>query len=59
MNSAVPGRLFVQKATTSHLETLITKEVLCRGITAEFSSIQDILETAKDIENSSQDDIRS
>ena len=35
------------------------KEVLCRGITAEFSSMQDILEKAKDIEDSLQYDIRS
>ena len=35
------------------------KEVLHRGISAEFSSMQDILEKAKDIEDSSQYDIRS
>ena len=35
------------------------KEVLCRGITVEFSSMQDILEKAKDIKDSSRYDIRS
>ena len=35
------------------------KEVLCRGITVEFSSMQDILEKAKDIEDSLHYDIRS
>ena len=35
------------------------KEVLHRGITVEFSSMQDILEKAKDIEDSSQYDIGS
>ena len=35
------------------------KEVLHRGITVEFSSMQDILEKAKDIEDSSWYDIRS
>ena len=37
----------------------LQKEVLHRGITAEFSSMQDILEKAKDIEDSSQYDIGS
>ena len=37
----------------------LQKEVLCRGITAEFSSMQDILEKAKDIEDSLRYDIRS
>ena len=36
----------------------LQKEVLHRGITAEFSSMQDILEKAKDIEDSSHYDIR-
>ena len=35
------------------------KEVLCRGIIVEFRSMQDILEKVKDIEDSSQYDIRS
>ena len=37
----------------------LQKEVLCRGITAEFSSMQDILEKAKDIKDSSRYDIGS
>ena len=37
----------------------LQKEVLRRGITAEFSSIEDILEKAKDIEDSSRYDIGS
>ena len=34
------------------LRPSLHKEVLCRGITAEFSGMQDILEKAKDIEDS-------
>ena len=41
------------------LRPSLQKEVLCRGITAEFSSMQDILEKAKDIENSLRYDIGS
>ena len=41
------------------LRPSLQKEVLCRGITAEFSSMQDILEKAKDIEDSLCYDIRS
>ena len=41
------------------LRPSLQKEVLHRGITAEFSSMQDILEKAKDIEDSSHYDIRS
>ena len=41
------------------LRPSLQKEVLCRGITVEFSSMQDILEKVKDIEESSQYDIRS
>ena len=41
------------------LRPSLQKEVLCRGITAEFSNMQDILEKAKDIEDSSHYDIRS
>ena len=37
----------------------LQKEGLCRGITAEFSSMQDILEKAKDIKDSLHYDIRS
>ena len=41
------------------LRPSLKKEVLPRGITAEFSSMQDILEKAKDIEDSLHYDIRS
>ena len=37
----------------------LQKEVLCRGITTEFRSIQEVLEKSKDIEDSSQYDIGS
>ena len=41
------------------LRLSLQKEVLCRGIPAEFSSMQDILEKAKDIKDSLRYDIRS
>ena len=41
------------------LKPSLQKEVLCRGITVEFSSMQDILEKAKDIEDSSWNNIGS
>ena len=41
------------------LRPSLQKEVLRRGITAEFSSMQDILEKVKGIEDSSHYDIRS
>ena len=41
------------------LRPSLQKEVLRRGITAEFSSMQDILEQVKDIEDSSRYDIGS
>ena len=41
------------------LRPSLQKEVLRRGITAEFSSMQDILEKVKDIEDSSRYDIGS
>ena len=41
------------------LRPSLQKEVLHRGITVEFSSMQDIMEKAKDIEDSSQYDIGS
>ena len=41
------------------LRPSLQKEVLRRGITAEFSSMQDILEKAKDIEDFSHYDIGS
>ena len=41
------------------LRPSLQKVVLCRGITAEFSSMQDILEKVKGIKDSSHYDIRS
>ena len=41
------------------LQPSLQKEVLRRGITAEFSSMQDILEKGKDIKDSSRYDIGS
>ena len=41
------------------LRPSLQKEVLHRGITVEFSSMQDILEQAKDIKDSSRYDIGS
>ena len=41
------------------LRPSLQKEVLRRGITAEFSSMQDILEKAKDIEDSLRYEIGS
>ena len=41
------------------LRPSLQKGVLCTGMIAEFSSMQDILEKVKDIEDSSQYDIRS
>ena len=41
------------------LRPSLQKEVLRRGITVEFSSMQDILEKAKDIEDSLHYDIES
>ena len=41
------------------LRSSLQKEVLRRGITVEFSSMQDILEKAKDIKDSSHYDIGS
>ena len=43
----------------ARLRPSLQKEVLHRGITVEFSSMQDILEKMKDIEDSSQYDIGS
>ena len=41
------------------LRPSLQKEVLCGGITVEFSSMQDILEKPKDIKDSSRYDIGS
>ena len=43
----------VKRCLLSTLRPSLQKEVLCRGITAEFSSIQEILEKSLDIEDSS------
>ena len=48
-----------RKQLIATLRLSLKKEVLCRGITVEFSSMQDMLEKAKDIEDSLWYDIRS
>ena len=48
-----------KRCLLSALRPSLQKEVLHREITAELSSIQEILEKSKDIEDSSQYDIRS
>ena len=59
MNGAVYGQLLFRRQLIAALIPSLQKEVLCRGITVEFSSMQDILEKAKDIEDSLHYDIRS
>ena len=54
-----PDDYLFRRRLIAALRPSLQKEVLCRGITAEFSSMQDILEKAKDIEDSSHYDIRS
>ena len=54
-----PDEYSCRRRLIATLRPLLQKEVLHRGITAEFSSIEDILEKAKDIEDSSQYDIGS
>ena len=54
-----PDNYLVRRRLIATLRPSLQKEVLCRGITAEFSSKQDILEKAKDIEDSSCYDIGS
>ena len=54
-----PDEYSCRRQLIAALRPSLQKEVLCRGITAEFSSIEDILEKAKDIEDSSQYDIGS
>ena len=54
-----PDNYSFRRQLIATLQPSLQKEVLCRGITAEFSSMQDILEKAKDIEDSSCYDIRS
>ena len=48
-----PDKYSCRRQLIATLRPPLQKEVLCRGITAEFSSIEDILEKAKDIEDSS------
>ena len=54
-----PDNYLFRRQLIAALRPSLQKEVLCRGITAEFSSMQDILEKAKDIEDSSRYDIGS
>ena len=48
-----PDNYSFRRQLIAALRPSLQKEVLCRGITAEFSSMQDILEKATDIEDSS------
>ena len=52
-----PDKYACKKQLLTALRPSLQKEVLFRGITAEFSSIEDILEKAKDIKDSSCYDI--
>ena len=54
-----PDNYLFRRQLIAALRPSLKKEVLHRGITAEFSSMQDILEKAKDIEDSSRYDIGS
>ena len=54
-----PDDYLFRRRLIASLRPSLQKEVLRRGITAEFSSMQDIVEKVKDIEDSSQYDIRS
>ena len=54
-----PDDYLFRQQLIATLRPSLQKEVLCRGITAEFSSMQDIPEKAKDIKDSSCYDIRS
>ena len=54
-----PDDYLFRRRLIAALRPSLQKEVLCRGITAEFSSMQDILEEAKDIKDSLQYDIGS
>ena len=54
-----PDNYLFRRQLIATLRPSLQKEVLCRGITAEFSSMQDILEKTKDIEDYSHYDIRS
>ena len=48
-----PDKYSCRRQLIAALRPSLQKEVLHRGITAEFSSMEDILEKAKDIEDSS------
>ena len=54
-----PDNYLFRRQLIATLRPSLQKEVLHRGITAEFSSMQDILEKAKDIKDSLCYDIRS
>ena len=54
-----PDDYLFRRQLIAALRPSLQKEILCRGITMEFSSMQDILEKAKDIKDSSHYDIRS
>ena len=54
-----PDEYSCRRRLIAALRPSLQKEVLCRGVTAEFSSIEDIFEKPKDIEDSSRYDIRS
>ena len=54
-----PDDYLFRRRQIATLRPSLQKEVLCRGITVEFSSMQDILEKVKDIEDSSWYDIGS
>ena len=52
-----PDKYSCRRRLIAALRPSLQKEVLHMGVTAEFSSIEDILEKAKDIEDSSRYDI--
>ena len=54
-----PDDYWLRRQLIAALRPSLQKEVLCRGIAVEFSSMQDILEKVKDIEDSLWYDIRS
>ena len=54
-----PDDYLFRRRLIAALRPSLQKEVLHRGITEEFSSMQDILEKVKDIEDSSHYDIGS
>ena len=54
-----PDEYSCRRRLIAALRPSLQKEVLHRGVTAEFSSIEDILEKSKDIKDSSRYNIRS